>query len=74
MSVTVRDYTESDIPALAEAHLAAYRGYMNAGIGTRYVRAFLAYFLTRDDAIALMAEVDGQPAGYAAFATNQFAA
>lgn len=66
MTVIVRQYTERDLPALAEAHLAAYRGYMNAGIGARYVRAFLRYFLTREDAVALMAEVDGQAAGYAA--------
>ena len=60
----VTGYSESDLPALAQAHLEAYKGYKNAGIGRRYVREFLRWFLKADSTIALKAEFDGQPCGY----------
>lgn len=62
--IQVSDITDEDLRPLAIAHMAAYKGYMNAGIGQRYVRQFLKWYL-RDDRVALKAEVDGVPAGYA---------
>lgn len=64
-AVEISNYSAVDLPLLAEVHMEAYRGYKNAGIGRRYVREFLRYFLTSDGAIALKAEYAGQPCGYA---------
>jgi GNAT superfamily N-acetyltransferase len=62
--IHVRAYGEKDIAALVEVHLTACKGYMNAGIGRGYVREMFRWFLSRPDAVALMAEIDGRACGY----------
>jgi ribosomal protein S18 acetylase RimI-like enzyme len=64
--LAIADYTEADVRALTDIHMAAFRGYMNAGIGPSYVRALLRWFLDRPGAIALKAQRGGLPCGYVA--------
>lgn len=63
-SIVVTPYSKDDIQYLSKIHLAAFKGYMNAGMGKRYVRRFLSWFMTYPNAISLKAEYDGQTCGY----------
>jgi ribosomal protein S18 acetylase RimI-like enzyme len=57
--------TTEMVPAVAKVHLEAFTGYMNTGIGTAYVRAFMNWFLQAERAIALVAtNSEGQVIGY----------
>ncbi len=49
---------------LAAIHLAAFKGYMNSRMGKKYVRAFLRWFLTYPNSIALKATLRGAAIGY----------
>jgi ribosomal protein S18 acetylase RimI-like enzyme len=63
-AIAIGDFSEADVPALVEIHLAAFKGYMNAGMGRYYVREFLRWFLRHPQAITLKAQLDGRPCGY----------
>jgi len=62
--VQITGYGQPDVPALADIHLAAFKGSMNAGIGRVYPRGLLRWFLHRPDAIAIQAKIDDKPCGY----------
>ncbi len=63
--VQITDYDESDVPALADIHRAAFKGSMNAGMGRGYLRGMLRWFLHQPDTIAVRATINGEPCGYA---------
>jgi len=62
--VKVRDATVADVTPLTALHTAAFEGQMGPLIGDRYIRAFLRWFIENPSAVSLVAELDGQPAGY----------
>lgn len=62
--VEVTPYSEADVETLAAIHLAAFKGYMNSRMGKKYVRAFLRWFLTYPNSIALKATLRGAAIGY----------
>jgi ribosomal protein S18 acetylase RimI-like enzyme len=43
------------IPEVGKIHFEAFAGYMNTRLGTSYIEAFLAWFLTAEGAVALVA-------------------
>jgi ribosomal protein S18 acetylase RimI-like enzyme len=63
--MTLVPMTAEMVPAVAKVHRVAFAGYMNARIGSAYVRTFMNWFLQVDQAIALVAiDSDGQVIGY----------
>ena len=71
-AIRIAPMTEAALDAVVEIHLAAFPDYMNASLGRGYLRAFLRGFLSRSDAVALMAMSEsGQVLGYAAGAPVQ---
>lgn len=64
-AIAIAPYSAADIENIIPIHLAAFEGYMNARLGKKYARAFLGWFLTYPNSIALKAELDGTICGYA---------
>jgi ribosomal protein S18 acetylase RimI-like enzyme len=56
--------SDGNLSDVADVHLEAFAGYMNASIGRGYVVRFLRWFARRPGAIALAALVDGSVVGY----------
>lgn len=64
-NVEVRRLSPELIPGVVEIHMDAFKGFTNARVGRRYVRAFLRWFHETDGAIALAAvDRDETPLGY----------
>jgi ribosomal protein S18 acetylase RimI-like enzyme len=53
--VRIVSMTSDIIPEVRNIHSEAFTGYMNTRLGTSYMEAFLAWFLTAEHAIALVA-------------------
>ena len=62
--VVIAEYTSHDFDALVPLHLTAFKGYMNASLGRKYVRHFFAWFLGSPQTITLKAEIYGRICGY----------
>jgi ribosomal protein S18 acetylase RimI-like enzyme len=60
----IEPISDGALAQLVDVHLEAFKGYMNASIGSAYVRGFLWWFSRRSDGIALAAVVDGESVGY----------
>jgi ribosomal protein S18 acetylase RimI-like enzyme len=56
--------TENDVEEVAGAHLRAFKGYLNASIGRKYVRQFLRWFINSPIGISLVLESEGKLIGY----------
>lgn len=56
--------TESDVEEVSGAHLRAFKGYLNASIGRKYVRQFLRWFINSPIGISLILESEGKLIGY----------
>lgn len=64
-AVTILPMTEDTLTAVCDLHLNAVAGVLSARFGTRYVRAFMSWFLRTKTAIALVAATeDGAVVGY----------
>lgn len=64
---------EEGLADVASIHLAAFRGYMNARLGSGYARAFLQWFMRDSMAIALVARTEaGSLAGYVVGAVEPY--
>jgi ribosomal protein S18 acetylase RimI-like enzyme len=53
--VTITTMSREMIPEVRKIHYEAFAGYMNTRLGASYIEAFLAWFLTAEGAIALVA-------------------
>jgi ribosomal protein S18 acetylase RimI-like enzyme len=53
--VRIVSMTRDMIPQVAKIHFEAFAGYMNTRLGSSYIEAFLAWFLTSHAATALVA-------------------
>jgi ribosomal protein S18 acetylase RimI-like enzyme len=82
LPVTVRPMTVSLVPAVCSLHLLAAANTPSARLGHRYVVAFMSWFVTAGNTIALVAETEpghvvgyaiGAPVGYAAALTLHLA-
>lgn len=62
--MNVRRMNENDVEEVASAHLRAFKGYLNASIGSNYVRQFLRWFINSPIGISLVLESDGKLIGY----------
>lgn len=81
-AVTILPMTEDALAAVCELHVSAVAGVLSARFGTRYVRAFMSWFLRTDTAIALVATTEqgavvgyviGAPIGYTATLNRELA-
>lgn len=72
--VTVSEIVGKPTQDLVDLHLAAFRGYMNARLGPRYVGAFLNWFASEPDSIALAAHSGGRSVGFAVGAPHGYQA
>jgi len=64
VNIDVSPFLKEDIKQITKLHKAAFKGYMNASLGNRYVREFLNWFLNYPGTITLKAVVDGKISGY----------
>ncbi|HEX8617379.1 MAG TPA: GNAT family N-acetyltransferase [Thermoanaerobaculia bacterium] len=75
MTVQVVPMQRAHLAAAAELQLEAFRGYMNARLGTRYARAMLDWFMKAEGTITLVAlDDDGNVIGYVAGAPDGYGA
>lgn len=61
--VRVRPLGSRDVRACADLHLRAFPGFFLSELGARFLREFYSAFVNDRDAIALVAEVDGEVRG-----------
>lgn len=64
MHIEVLPFHKEDIRSIRRLHKAAFKGYMNASLGNRYVEAFLNWFLHYPGTVTLKAIADGKVCGY----------
>jgi len=64
MAIVVEPMTEALLADVVRIHFDAFADYMNTKLGTRYVQAFLSWFATQQDTVALAATRDGITVGY----------
>ena len=62
--IDISTISELMVPDVVNLHFEAFSGFMNTRIGRRYVYAFINWFRCREDAITLVALVDGVVVGY----------
>lgn len=62
--VEVLALRETDLHAVVEVHLKAFKGYMNAALGKMYVYRFLKWFLEDPRAVAFCAYYSDRQVGY----------
>jgi ribosomal protein S18 acetylase RimI-like enzyme len=51
--------TADDVQPVVRLHRAAFEGYMNTLLGTRYLEAFFRWWITDPRSVALVVEADG---------------
>ena len=68
-SLSISPMTEANLKALAQVHINAFKGYMNASLGSKYVIKFLRWFVNDPRAIALVGLQEGKEVGYVVGAT-----
>ena len=64
MNIEVLPFTKNDVEIIAKIHKVAFKGYMNASLGNRYVQKFLSWFICYPGTITLKAVADGNVCGY----------
>jgi ribosomal protein S18 acetylase RimI-like enzyme len=62
--MNVRRMTHNDVNEVTDAHLRAFKGYLNASIGRSYVCEFLRWFINSPIGISLVLESEGKLIGY----------
>ncbi|GAB2975358.1 hypothetical protein GCM10027049_07400 [Mucilaginibacter puniceus] len=62
--IQVAPFTNTDIKDIIPVHIKAFKGYMNAGMGHRYIQEFLSWFLAYPETITLKAVINGSTCGY----------
>lgn len=62
--VEITSFTQQEIKHIVPVHIKAFKGYMNAEMGSRYVEEFLSWFLTYQKTITLKATINGNICGY----------
>ncbi len=72
--MNVRGCELRDLPSVIPLHEQAFAGQLGVAVGRRYLRALVSWFLTAPDAVSLVAEADGQIAGYVFGAPDGFSA
>ncbi len=66
MSPTLRPALESDLTGVVDIHTRAFPGFFLTTLGSRFLLELYRGFLTRDTGHLLVAEVEGQLAGFSA--------
>ena len=64
LKIEISQFKNIDIRQIIPVHIKAFKGYMNAGLGKRYVKEFLSWFLTYSKTITLKASVGNIVCGY----------
>jgi ribosomal protein S18 acetylase RimI-like enzyme len=62
--IKVSTIKNEELKFIAGIHMESFKGYMNAMLGKRYVRNFIAWFIDQPQCISIKAELDGSIAGY----------
>jgi len=62
--VNVRPATRGDLSALVDVHARAFDGQLGPLLGSRYLHAFLGWFIDQPGAVSLVAEHAGALQGY----------
>jgi len=62
--VRTKTISAGQVGLLVPVHLEAFAEFKNALLGERYARAFLTWFSTDSEAIAVCASIDDRPVGY----------
>jgi ribosomal protein S18 acetylase RimI-like enzyme len=62
--IQVTPFTDTDIKSIIPVHFKAFKGYINASMGERYVEAFFTWFLTCPKTVTLKATSERNICGY----------
>lgn len=61
----VRNFKEQDLDVVCDLHMWAFKDHLNVLLGKTYIRAFLKWFIGRDDCINVVGIMDqGATGGY----------